>query len=243
MKVVKAGRRSVYVWNFIQLNRSRMVIFLTLFFITVMLFAINIKPYSSFGLAMIPLSYVMGLYAYRSYALWRSGPEGERLVSDELKKLDDSYILVKNAIIPPSKGDIDYILVGPTGIFVIETKNVGGIVSCNGDVWSRHKVGSHGKPYKLEIGSPSNQAKRSAKNLKDFILKHGSKIFGRKVPHIWVYGIIVFTNNSVRLNLKNPTVEVLSVEELNGFVLSRSDIDISGNAVENIADAIEKKLH
>ncbi|MFH1126366.1 MAG: nuclease-related domain-containing protein [Candidatus Altiarchaeota archaeon] len=242
MRILKARRRSLYVWKFIQLNRSRMMIFLTIFLLATMLFVIDVKPYASLGLLMIPLSYALGLYAYRSYMAWSSGPRGEERVLEELGKLKDDYVLIRNVVIPPSRGDIDYILVGPTGIFAIETKNVGGVVSCDGDRWGRHKVGRRGRFYRLEIGNPSMQVKRSAKTLKDFILRNGSKIFGRKTPHIWVYGILIFTNEGVRLNLRNPSVEILEVESLDDFVLNRREIRISKAVVDRISEAISS-LH
>lgn len=242
MRVLKAKSSSLYVWKFIQLNKSRAVIFLTLFFLAVMLFLINIRPYASFGLVMIPLSYILGFYAYRSYVVWSSGPQGERMVLDELNKLGDDYVLIRNAVVPPSRGDIDYILIGLNGIFVLETKNVGGVVFCDGDRWGRYKVGKHGKIYELEAGNPSKQAKRSAKTLKDFILKHGAEIFNKRVPHIWVYSILVFTNKNIKLSLRNPTIDVLSVEELNDFVLKKKDITLSKNVVNNIANAISKNI-
>lgn len=238
MRVLKARSNSLYVWRYVQLNKSRIMIFVTLFFLATILFVMNVKPYASVGLILIPLSYILGIYAYRSYAIWSSGPRGEELVLDELKKLSDDYVLIRNAVIPPSKGDIDYVLVGPNGVFIIETKNVGGVVMCDGDFWSRHKVGRQGKPYELEIGNPSRQAKRSAKTLKDFILKHEKRIFDGRAPHIWVYSILVFTNKDITLKLRNPTVDVLSIQEINGFILGQKSMRIAKTVVDRTAKAV-----
>jgi len=216
------------------------MIFLTLFVLATMLLAINIKPYASLGLVMIPVSYILGLYAYRNYIIWRSGPQGEERVGEELQKLSDDYVMVHNAVIPPSTGDIDYIVVGPSGIFVIETKNVGGNIFCDKDAWSRYKIGSGGKTFPLGIGNPSRQAKRSAKTLKDFILKHKEKIFGRRSPHLWVHSILVFTNKNVTLNLKNPTIDVLSVEELNKFILKQDGLHLPPEGVNGIVNVLVK---
>ena len=69
----------------------------------------------------------------KSYFL---GAKGEREVIEKLRELPDSYIVINNfkkrfnkAIHRKKKGDwiksiqIDHIVVGPTGLFVIETKN------------------------------------------------------------------------------------------------------------------------
>ena len=240
MRTVKPRRASTYVWKLMHLNRSRMVIFLTLFVLAVMLFIINVRPYASLGLVMLPVSYLLGLYAYRNYILWSSGREGELTVLDELNKLGDEYVVIRNAVIPPNRGDTDYIVVGPNGVFIVETKNTGGIVQCDGDVWTRHKVGRRGKPYRLEIGNPSRQAKRSAKSLKDFILSRRSDVFKGETPHLWVCSILVFTNRDVRLNLRKPTVEVVEVGKLNEFILRQKSMRLSKASVDGIAHALAR---
>ena len=73
----------------------------------------------------------------------------------------------------PKAGNIDHIVLGPNGIFVIETKNYKGEISCYGDVW-------HGD-YDTEsypIKSVSKQAKRNAVTLKRFIYVYSIFIFG-----------------------------------------------------------------
>ncbi|MDD5111386.1 MAG: nuclease-related domain-containing protein [Candidatus Altiarchaeota archaeon] len=241
MRVIKAKSGSVYVWNYIALNKSRMMLFLTLFFLATMLFVLGIRPYASVGLVMIPLSYVLGVYAYMNYLTWSSGPRGERRVLEDLMRLSDDYFLARNVVIAPSRGDIDYIVIGPTGVFVVETKNVGGVVSCDGDTWSRHKVGRGGRIYRLGVGNPSRQVNRSAKNLKDFLLKHKADIFGSNVPHLWVNSVLVFTNENASLNLRNPTIDVVSPAQVGDFIIKqKKGLRLSKAVVGRMADAIAR---
>lgn len=79
---------------------------------------------------------VMGLHDRRvapDLNKHRSGLEGERMFPKYLTSLDDRFYLVNHIQLPGMDGDIDHILVGPPGIFVIETKNHGWYVSCTGD--------------------------------------------------------------------------------------------------------------
>ena len=71
-------------------------------------------------------NYVKGLYS-------------EILVTEYLKELDDSYYLINDIILPNSYGNIDHILLGPNGIFVIESKHFEGEIRCNGDNWYQYK--------------------------------------------------------------------------------------------------------
>jgi len=162
-------------------------------------------------------------------------------VTKELEKLDDSYYLINGVVVPPNRGDTDHIVIGPNGIFVIESKNYGGEIECDGDSWVRYKIGKRGKRYKLWIGSPSNQVKRNAKVLKDFILEHGNEIFDREIPHIWVHGILVFTNENVSVSIKNQTVDILRIEELSDYIENKTpELELREEEVRKIGRVIMK---
>lgn len=238
MQVLKKGI-DLYVWRHLGLVRGRLVLFLTLFALAFLLFVMNQFPYASIGVMLIPLAYLLGIYTYKEYALWDSGVLGERRVTKELGKLDDSYYLINGVTIPPNRGDTDHIVLGPNGIFVIEAKNYGGEIECGGDSWHRYKVGRLGKRYGLRMGSPSNQVKRNAKVLKDFILEHGNEIFDRKIPHIWVHSILVFTNERASLSVKNPTVDILGMGELSSYIENkRAELSLTEDETRKIGETI-----
>lgn len=242
MQILKK-KTDYYLWRNIHLTKSRIIIFVTLFVMALILFIMNHFFYASFGLITIPIAYVLGIYTYQRYLLWRSGTVGEDIVTRELKKLNDSYYLINNIVVPPNRGDTDHIVLGPNGIFVIESKNYGGEIKCIGDSWSRYKIGRKGKPYELWIGSPSNQVKRNAKVLKDFILGHKDKIF-RENKHIWVHGIVVFTNKNANLHIEKPTIDILRIEELCDFIKQQnSEFQLSDDEVKNIGNVLLECNH
>ncbi|MEA3255140.1 MAG: nuclease-related domain-containing protein [Candidatus Altiarchaeota archaeon] len=210
-------RADYYVWRNIQLNKSRILIFAMLFILALMLFIMGQVPSATLGVVLIPIAYFLGIYSYQKYITWKSGSRGEDAAVKELSKLSDFYRLINGAVIPPNRGDTDHIILGPNGIFVIESKYYGGQIACKGDEWTRHKIGGKGKRYDLWIGSPSNQVKRNAKVLKDFLLKNKNKIFS-KAPHLWVHAVLVFTNDRADIHIKNPTVDILRIDELSDFI-------------------------
>ncbi len=235
MRVLSDGGAG-YVWRNTQLVKSRVLLFLTLLVLAFTMFLLDQAPYSSVGLILVPLAYVLGIYSYKSYLTWRGGSVGEESVADALNELDDSYILLNGLVVPPNRGDTDHIVVGPNGFYVMESKNYGGRISCDGDQWSKVKVGRGGTVYTLEIGSPSNQVKRNAKVLKDFILEHQGEIFEDKAPHLWVHGLLVFTNPDAEVELHNPTVEVVELDQLaehiqstdSCYTLTPGEVDSAG---------------
>lgn len=225
MKILK--KETTYLWKNIQLNKSRLLIFFILLILGFMLFLINKFPYASVGVFLILIAYFLGVYTYQKYLTWKAGVISADLVINELKNLPDSYALVSDVVIPPNRGDTDHIIIGHNGIFVIEAKHYSGEIKCKRDEWSRYK-NIKGKKSKLWVGSPSNQVKRNAKVLKDFLLKHKGEIFfnNKKIPHIWVESILIFTNKKANLLIEEPTVNVLNVEELCDFI---KNYDLGGH--------------
>ena len=65
------------------------------------------------------------------------GLRGENVVAQELKKLPDAYSVFADVVIKPEQGNIDFVLVGPTGIFTIEVKSHKGIIGFNGSELTR----------------------------------------------------------------------------------------------------------
>ncbi len=238
MQILKRGI-DLYLWRNIHLTRSRILLFSVLFIFATALFIMDHYPYSSVGIILIPLAYVFGIYTYNRYITWNSGVRGENIVSRELERLNDYYYLINGVVIPPNRGDTDHIVLGPNGIFVIESKNYGGEIRCEGDSWSRRKIGRGGRAYNLWIGSPSNQVKRNAKILKDLILKHKDDVFGGRNPHIWINVIVVFTNENANLIIKKPSVNVLRVEELSDFISQvESETQFSDEDIRRMGDLI-----
>jgi ssDNA-binding Zn-finger/Zn-ribbon topoisomerase 1 len=61
---------------------------------------------------------------------WAKGIEGERRAADQLEPLlAKGYIVLYGRLIPGVNADIDSLVIGPAGVFVIETKNWSGKIN------------------------------------------------------------------------------------------------------------------
>lgn len=58
---------------------------------------------------------------------WRMGAIGECAVAAELNRLSDKFTIFNN--INTIRGNLDHVVVGPTGLFAIETKNWTGLIA------------------------------------------------------------------------------------------------------------------
>ena len=65
----------------------------------------------------------------RSTTVWAQGSVGERILADHLSKtLGDRAVALHDRKVPGTRGNIDHIVVAPTGVWVIDTKRWSGRV-------------------------------------------------------------------------------------------------------------------
>jgi len=64
-----------------------------------------------------------------STTAWRRGAEGERLLAAHLERsLGESVITLHSRRVPHSRADIDHLVIAPSGVWVVDTKNYQGRV-------------------------------------------------------------------------------------------------------------------
>jgi hypothetical protein len=61
---------------------------------------------------------------------YQKGADGENIVSRVLAKFPDDFMIIHDLKTP--FGNLDHVVVGPTGVFVLDTKNWRGVVSTDG---------------------------------------------------------------------------------------------------------------
>jgi len=172
--------------------------------------------------------------------IWRAGLLGQKKVEEVLLKLDNRYILLNNLSLPFKNCDIDHLLVGPNGVFLIETKNYKGEISCTGDLWEYQKVGKMGGIYKGYITNPSRQLKRNVWELKSFLDKKSKRLFGSNEFPYWIQGMVVFTNEEAVLNTKDETVVILKVNDLYDYIKNFKKTKIPEDDIEKIASLLKE---
>jgi hypothetical protein len=186
------------------------------------------------GLAFLIVS-LGAVYLYlRSYHIYNAGLRGEKQVANLLTHtLNDEYYLLNDLYLRDGGGDIDHIVLGPNGVFVLETKNWNGIISCNGDEWQRS-----GK--KNFSGSPSRQVKRNAAKIQQIIGGNPNL----RALGIVVEGIVVLTNNHATLHVSNPTVTILKLPQLpNHLTTYRNSRSLTREKLEAVGREIVKQKH
>src|SRR5260221_507697 len=61
---------------------------------------------------------------------WRKGADGEVLVGHKLDQFPDNYYVIHD--LKTECGNLDHVVIGPTGVFALDTKSWRGVVSADG---------------------------------------------------------------------------------------------------------------
>jgi hypothetical protein len=186
------------------------------------------------GLFFLIIPFIAFCFCLRTYHVYKGGWVGEKKVSDLLThSLGDDYYLLNDLYLGKGGGDIVHIVLGPTGLFVLETKNWSGNISCSGDEW-------HRKRKRNFSSSPSRQVKRNAAKIKKIIDNNPNL----RSLAIWVEGIVVLTNNHATLDLNSPSVPILKLPQVpNHIVASRISQSLSHQQLEDIGRELIKQKH
>jgi hypothetical protein len=231
---------SSYLKNQVRKNLAKAALSIFIFGIT--LFALAIRVLSTLkagtleelGL-LLSIAPLISFYFYlRKYRIFNGGWEGEKQVAKLLtKKLNDDYYILNGLYLSGGGGDIDHIVLGPNGIFVLETKNWSGSISCSGDEWQRRGKRNYS-------GSPSRQVKRNVAKIKQIIDNNSNlRSLGIRVERI-----VVLTNNHATLDLNSPTVPILKLPQVpNHIVASRNSQILSCQQLEDIGRELIKQKH
>ncbi|OIO06648.1 hypothetical protein AUJ26_00060 [Candidatus Falkowbacteria bacterium CG1_02_37_21] len=158
-----------------------------------------------------------------------AGAKGENAVSKLLlKELDNSWYLINDCIV--NKAQIDHILIGPKGIFVIETKNYKGIVYGNREdkKWTKTRNSRFKTFY-----NPIKQSKTHSFKVAD-LLREGHYDY-------FAFALVVFAGQPLELNITVGDFPVLRIDQLKDYILSQPDKMLKVRAKE-VAGYLIKRI-
>lgn len=133
--------------------------------------------------------------AYKEYKSYKRGQEGEDRVAAHMQAhLDGQWTIFRNLLLPGRRDDIDFVLVGPAGVWAVETKTYSEGTRISGRSNKRRLLtwGKGGHPL-----SPDQQAANNAARLKLFLQQRGTDIR-------WVNAVVAFAEYKP-LDFTDPT--------------------------------------
>lgn len=105
----------------------------------------------------------------KEYQVLLSGVKGENNTRNILKKLPKDFTIITNPVIQ-NRGvtlELDFVVIGKNGVFIVESKNYRGIVrgKTSQQKWKQIKHGKGGNVYEKEVGNPVKQANRQRQRM------------------------------------------------------------------------------
>jgi len=164
----------------------------------------------------------------------RQGIEGERYVGQFLESLRaDGYQVLHD--IEEDGYNIDHVLIGPTGVFAIETKTVSKPDNRDAEIlYDGEKIEVDGH---LPDRDPLKQAEAEAKRVQEIIQQRT----GQKVP---VRPVVLYPGWFVRRRCRSPKIWVVNENHLQAWLdhepMSLSDADVQRYA-SVLADHVRSK--
>lgn len=140
---------------------------------------------------------MLGGYHSNQATILGSGLEGENATADIVSALPEGFYGIQNVVVTfeGKKSELDMVVAGPTGVFIIETKNRNGEIRGNyGDrEWTQYKIGRGGTPYSNDFYSPVKQVGTHIYRLAHFLREKGVKVH--------VDGAVYFSNPEAEVDI------------------------------------------
>lgn len=179
------------------------------------------------GFIINPLSLIflfMGIglifYGNNKSKSWNKAIKKENIISEYLDQLPNDYYIFNDVKLRGSDENIEYVIIGPNGIFVIETKNYNGHYIINDNDWFYKKGHDLYRIYK----SPGKQVMNNAISLRKFLMDNDVNMDG-----IWVNSIVILLNNNFKIEKKSRHYYVLFSSTIPKFILNfngKIDVDV-----------------
>ena len=155
---------------------------------------------------------------------WRKGAPGEYEVGAELERLPDDY-LVFNDVSTQEFGNFDHIVIGPKGIFAIETKNWTGVIGTNAE----GEITRNGRPlWRSHIRTLA----RKVMMLREQIL-----VLIRR-DDLFIGGLMVFPKAYIEAGGKTRNILCLNLERLYDY-FDKCPKRLQPNEIERIARVLK----
>lgn len=168
-------------------------------------------------------------YGYNNGKSWNKGIKGEYIVAEYLNQLPEDYFVFNDVKFPGSYGNLDHVVVGPTGIYVIETKNYKGFFLVKGN----ELFYKNGNRVKKAKGQPGKQVMANSMSLKKFLEDNGVNMDG-----VWISSIVTLIDNNFKIEQKPKYYNILFPSTIPQFILN-SNRKIDTTILKEVALLIE----
>ncbi len=162
---------------------------------------------------------------------WVKGLEGENIVWNYLNTLPEGYYVFHDVTLPEKKGNIDDVVVGPNGLFLIEVKNYSGEYRIEENEW--YYYNDEANNFVKAWFNPIPQLMGNTLDLKNFLETNGVSSSEMSIIPIVV---LIRLNFSI---VKNPfDYTLLNADNLLKFIFSVPNQE-NKKELENVTEELK----
>lgn len=146
--------------------------------------------------------------------------------------LDNRFVMLQNLPLEGSKGIFPPILIGPTGLIVLNVSPSPGYFRVKEESWwemnkTTHRFGP-GRPNLIK------QSQEYAQKLAELLDKH-------KKNHPEIVPVLIFADPGVNIEMTNPAIRIVRMDGVENLIsdITRSEEVLGSNEVDFLADGLE----
>jgi hypothetical protein len=114
---------------------------------------------------------------------WLMGSQGELWTDEQLRKLEKrGWVVLRD--LKRQGYNVDHVVIGPGGVFVIDSKNLDGRVTCAGDELRIHRPGAN------PMARPAYCTPQPARGVRSQAAELNNRLRTRAGRSIWVTGVV-----------------------------------------------------
>jgi hypothetical protein len=142
---------------------------------------------------------------------WRQGAEGEKATAKALRRFTrQGWTLIHD--IDTGRGNLDHILVGPGGVFLLESKNLGGVISVEQGVLSVRWREDPNDGYDVRHLTPRMRARAA---------ELSAALRARGLTRVWVQPIVVLWGTFEQRSIESQGVAWVRGSDLAAVLAQR----------------------
>jgi hypothetical protein len=163
---------------------------------------------------------------------WQIGAWGEQATAKVLRKLErEGWIVLHDLPSGHGNANVDHIAIGPGGVYLLDSKQLGGSVTIDGDGAAVRRIDDPDLSYRF---TASVQISRLARQTHDRILAH-SRL------KIWVSPVIVVWSDFPQRVVDEGQCAYVHGDELVAWLRARSQV-IAHMRIAQVADSVRSSF-
>ncbi|HEX5167032.1 MAG TPA: nuclease-related domain-containing protein [Thermomicrobiales bacterium] len=186
-----------------------------------------------FAMVGLALGFILFNGGMQQMSRWARRPRSDIVIDHELKSLNDRFTLIHYPDLPGRRPD--HVLIGPSGVLVMTTREAHGQISVKGTRWRSRRspllsLFSMGGP---QLGNPSIENEEQVKTVREFLTSQDVNV----EPE----GAVVFVADNVEVDIEDTPITILHATEIRHH-LQETDaaVTVGGRERDQIAELLSR---